>query len=427
MPFKKILARKKYNPGQPQTPRYYRSMVGGTSVNEYSSMQVAAYYRGVIYVTGQMAKLPLDIKNEAKEKQMRNRVYKLLNKRPNPEMTAFTFKQLMGQLAINKGNGYAEIERDGAGRPVALWPLKSDHVQPRRDSNNKLIYKIIGGHPSGNGDDTYLLPQDIFHLKNFHSQDGIEAESTIAFAAESLGVSLGAEKFSNGLWANSGIPSGVIQVKGKLSPEGAKNLKAHWSESVGGRKTGGTAVLDDGAEYKPLILQPDQLQFLETKKFSVPQIARFLGVPPTKLYDTEASKYKNVEQDNLGVVIDTLDMWAKNWENEIDVKLLGFNSTMYSEMDLYAIFRGDMETRATYYTKMMQVGAITPNQIRAAEGQPSYEGGDRYYIATNNYTPADRVDEVIDSQVNKSDNINENNDDAATEAVVNYLVRKTGN
>jgi hypothetical protein len=58
-----------------------------------------------------------------------------------------------------------------------------------------------------------------------------------------------------------------------------------------------------------------------------------------------------------------------------------------------------MATRAEYFSKMMQSGAITPNEIRAKEGLAGYVGGDRFFIATNNFTPEDRMDEIIDAQI----------------------------
>ena len=100
----------------------------------------------------------------------------------------------------------------------------------------------------------------------------------------------------------------------------------------------------------------------------------------------------------------------------------GFGGS-YTQLDLYAVFRGDMKTRSDYFSKMMQTGAITPNQIREKEGMAGYEGGDRYYIAVNNYTPSDRVDEVIDSQVKNKDQTNppSNGDDKLQDALIDYL------
>lgn len=151
-------------------------------------------------------------------------------------------------------------------------------------------------------------------------------------------------------------------------------------------------------------MQPDVLQFLESRQFGILEIARFLGVPPTKLFDTTAATYSNVENANLEVATDTLDSWATNLEMEADVKILNNrHGGRFTDINLYAIFRGDMKTRSDYFKAMMGVSAITPNQIRKLEGQPGYPGGDKYYIATNNFSPVDRLDEIIDADIKQKE------------------------
>jgi hypothetical protein len=60
-------------------------------------------------------------------------LYPLLNLRPNPNMSAISFRTALMFSAVPMGNGYAEIERNRAGRPVALWPIFADRVWPEMD------------------------------------------------------------------------------------------------------------------------------------------------------------------------------------------------------------------------------------------------------------------------------------------------------
>lgn len=371
---------------------------GGTLVNEDSAMQASAFYRGVIYISTQVAKLPWEVKDSKNNKLEDHEVFWLLNVAPNPEITSMSLKLFLIQCAILRGNGYAEIERDPFGRPKALWPINPNLVEPIRDAEGNLWYKVTGG--AWDGKDAYLKPKDIFIVKNFHTKDALQGQGVVGYAMDTLGISLGADKFANSLFANGGMPSGILQHPGKMSDEAYKRLKETWSANNGGRKTGQTAILEDGVEYKPLSHSPDVLQFIESRKFNVVEIARFLGVPPTKLFDSDAAKFNNIEHANLEVATDTLDSWCRMLESEADVKLLNGRFKGYrTEFDLYAVFRGDMDTRSQYFSRMMQTGAITPNEIRMKEGLAPYKGGDRYFIAVNNFTPADRLDEVIDAQV----------------------------
>ena len=142
--------------------------------------------------------------------------------------------------------------------------------------------------------------------------------------------------------------------------------------------------------------------------------------------ETDQSKFKNVEQGNLEVAIDTLDSWARNIEMEGDVKLLNNgHGGRKTELNLYDIFRGDMETRSTYFNNMMKTGSMTPNQIRIAEGMSPYDDGDRYYIATNNFTPVDKMDDVIDSQIKRNTSSGKTeNSKKLEDAALNYLKGK---
>lgn len=372
--------------------------LGGTKVSSDNASKVSAYYRGVTYLSTQLAKLPIHIKDSKNVIDERSNVAFLLNVQPNPETTAFAFKNYLFRCAIDHGCGYAEIERDLLGRPVNLWQIDPSRVTPiRQIGTNKLFYRIDGNEF---GNHVILDPKDILIIRNMYSRDGITAESTINFAAEVLGISLGADKFANSLYANGTMPSGVLTAPQQLSDEAYSRLKDSWNDSMKGGKVGGTVILEDGVKYEAISHSPANLQFIETRKFNVLEIARFLGVPPIKLFDMDSAKYGNMEQVQLEVATDVLDAWARNIESEVDIKLLSKrHSNKRCELDIHAVFRGDMSTRSTYFTKMMQSASMTPNEIRVKEGLAPYEGGDRFYIATNNFSPVDRVDELLNAQI----------------------------
>lgn len=383
-------------------PRRAFGMSAGVLVNEDTASKVAAYYRGFVYISTQIAKLPWEVKDRDNN-ILEGPISNLLNLAPNPNINAFYFRLFAIQQAIHHGNFYAEIERNTLGTPVNLWPLKTNLVEPLLTDSGNLVYAIQGG--GKNGETVYLPSQDVFHIRNLHTKNGIIGEGIIAYAMDAIGISAGADRMASGLFANSGIPSGILTHPGKLSDEAYLRLKQSWIEQQSGRKSASVAILEEGIEWKTLNMEPTLLQFLDSRKFGVIEIGRFLGLPPTKLFDNSAATYNNVENANLEVATDTLDTWAVNLEMEADVKLLNYRfGGKFTELDLYSVFRGDMKTRADYFTKMMQSAAITPNQIRRREGlPPGGPEGDRYYIANNNFAPIDRIDEIVDAQVKKGD------------------------
>lgn len=417
MAIRDFFAQKRYKENQPVSNRRLINMSGGTLIDQSSAMEVSAFYRGLVYISQQIAKIPWNVKSADNVIQSSHKVNTLLDMAPNSEMNSMTWRLKIIQEAIMNGNHYSEIVRDTAGRVVALWPMLHSDVFPYRESNTgELKYRIIGGGRAGN--DVTLDRNEVYHIRNFHTIDGIVGLGLLDYASEILGIAKGADRLANSLYANSGMPSAVLETDRTLSEDVVDRLIESWKQKYGGRKTGGTAILEEGLKYKSTMIQPDVLQFLETRKFNVVEIARFLGLPPTKLFDTEVATFNNIENSNLEVATDTLDAWARNLEAEADVKLLNNRFKGYkTEMNMHAIFRGDMKTRGQYWKDRMQTGSITPNDILLAEGGTPYEGGDRYFVATNNYTPADRIDEVIDSQLKgKKDN---NLDDAVAKYLKN--------
>lgn len=373
--------------------------IANVAVNPDSAMQVAAFYRGVNYISTSIANLPVDIKNK-KNEIVENKITQLLNVSPNLEMNAHVFKLLGTVMAILHGNFYCEIERDSLGRPIAIWPINEYDVAPWRDANGVLWYRVGGGSVVRNGEDALIRPRDILHIRNIFTKDGFLGQGLVAYAKDTLGINLNANRMASNLYGNMGMPSGILSFDGTLSKEAAERVKEQWKSTQGGDKIGGTAVLEAGAKFQPLNLTPDVLQFLESRKFGVLEIARFLGVPPTKLYDGDSSSYNNIEHNNLEVATDTLNTWARIWEAEIDMKLLGMQyGGQYCEFDLYDVFRGDMDKRSQYYTRLFNIGAMSSNEIRNKEGRAGYDGGGEYYVASNNLTPVSRLNEIIDANI----------------------------
>jgi len=273
----------------------------------------------------------------------------------------------------------------------------SESVEVLRATTGELVYRVSGSNSAAT---VYLPAIDVFHVRNFHSKDNVVGQGIVAYAKDTIGHGKAAGNMAARLFDNGGIPSGVLEVPGALSDEAFLRIKEGWKEAQTGRKAASVAVLEEGVKYSPITIKPDNLQLLESRKFNVIEIALFLGVHPSKLYDTERTGQTNQEQINLDIVNDTITSWCTAFELEADIKLLGkrFNGR-HSKFDLYDFNKGDMASRATYFTKMMQSAAMTPNEIRVREGLSPYEGGDRYWIAANNFSPNDRIDEIIDSQI----------------------------
>lgn len=129
----------------------YAFFLGGTtagkSVTERSAMQMTAVYACVRILSEAIAGLPLHLyrytKTGSKEKAIDHPLYLLLHDEPNPEMSAFVFRETLMTHLLLWGNAYAQIIRNGKGEVIALYPLMPNKMTVDRDQNGRLYYSYL--------------------------------------------------------------------------------------------------------------------------------------------------------------------------------------------------------------------------------------------------------------------------------------------
>ncbi|MEK9724929.1 MAG: phage portal protein, partial [Rhodospirillaceae bacterium] len=166
----------------------------GVAVNEASALSYSAVWAAVALIASDVASLPLVLYRRTGERSRARYVdhplYELLHDAPNPEMTSLVFRETLQAHVLTWGNGYAEIQRDGAGRPVALWPLSPDRVTVER-VGRELVYRYPSATPGR--PDVILPASDVLHVPGL-GYDGLVGYSVIRQARESIGLGLATER-----------------------------------------------------------------------------------------------------------------------------------------------------------------------------------------------------------------------------------------
>lgn len=353
----------------------------GVHVNEDSAMRFSAVWGAVRILSETIASLPLNVykKTDAgKEIDREHPIYKLLHSEPNGFMTSFIFREVLMSHVSLWGNHYSLIVKKKQ-RPVELIPLHPTEVEPVL-LKNKLYYKVDSENVRG----TYDY-EDILHIPGL-SFDGIKGKSPITYARENIGLGLAAEKFGANFFGNGANLSGVLEHPATLSDAAQGRILKSWNSKYSGiNKSHKTAVLEEGMKYTRIGIPPQDSQFIETRKFSINEIARIFRIPPHMLADLEKSSFSNIEQQSIEFVIHTIRPWVVRIEQEINRKLFwevekGVN---FAEFNLNGLLRGDAEARGSFYNTMFMIGAMSPNDIREFENLNKIDGGEKYYVPLN--------------------------------------------
>lgn len=320
----------------------------------------------------------------------RHPVATLLYERPNAYMSAFTFKQtLQGHVGIY-GNGFAYIEWGVDGYPMALWPLDPVRTTVQLDvTTGQLVYHT----QNARGEVYTLTPHDVLHFKAF-TRDGLVGIPAWRTLADELDGQQATKKFISQFYKNGTLSSGVLQTASKIEPEAKQRVREEWERVNGGiNNAGRVAVLDFGLEYKPIGMQLDQAQFLDTQKFGITEVAKVYRIPPHKLAQLDRATYANAEAMGLDYIKTTLLPIFTQWEQEINYKLFTEKerASFYVKFNAAAELRGDSSARAQYYKDMITNGIYTINEIREMEEMDNIGvDGDKHFVSLN-YTTLDAV------------------------------------
>ena len=367
--------------------------VAGVNVTPESALQITAVFSAIRVLSESVAMLPLilyrRLEPRGKARATEHALYSLLHDAPNPEMTAFDFRDtLMGHLC-GWGNAYAEIEYNRGGKITALWPLRPDRMRVER-KKGKLIYSY--DLPDKFGTTVDLDMERVFHVRGLGS-NGIVGYSPIYLARQALGLTQALEDHGGRFFGNGARPGTVLETPSKLSDQAYARLKSDWEKRHGGLTNAfRTAILEEGLKLHEFGIPNDDAQFLETRKFQVTEVARLYRVPPHKIMDLSQATFSNIEHQGIEFVSDSLMPWLVRWEQHTGRSLL----TEQERRELFAQFlvdgllRGDTASRYQAYATARQWGWYSANDVREKENENPVEGGDVYLVPMN-MVAADQV------------------------------------
>jgi len=358
-----------------------RSTLSGTSVTPKTALGLTAAYAAINVLSGDVSALPLPVyrrrpdggRDEARDHPL----WEILNVTPDDETPSIRFRHAMIGHKLGWGNGYAEIVRDNGGRIKSLHLLDPRTKAMRTDG--VLEYRLIDGK--------ILRPVDVFHIAGF-GYDGLSGYSPIELARESVGLAMAAEQFSASFFGNSMTVSGFIKLAGKLTDEARQNLRKSFEKMHGGPENAHRiGFLEQGHEFVQTSISPENAQLLASRQFQVLEIARLFRIPPHKIGDYVQAHLSSVEEANLDYLVTTLLALCEQDEQAMNFRLLTSEERKkgyYVEHNMAAFMRGNMIARAEFYTKLRDLGVLTPNQIARFENlNPIGSEGDVRLVPLN--------------------------------------------
>lgn len=361
-----------------------------------SRMAEVTYFTCLKVLSEAVSKLPVALQKVTDDNGIvdmtGDTLWKTIRIRPNPFMTPSTFWSATENCRNHFGNAYVHIDRTSDG--VNLWILDPQCVRIRMSmlcdlSEQPDIYYVYTSPQSG---EEHIYPSDdILHFKTSTTFGGLIGLSVQEKLKLSLDGAVKSQEMLNSLYENNFVSKVAVQFQPgaetntQLKEQYVQQLQAYADGKVKGTRS--FIPVAFGTSLVPLNIKLTDGQFLELRKYTALQIASAFGIKPNHLNDYEKASYTNSEAQQLAFYTDTMLYIIKQYEEELNFKLLSDEQRKNGyrfKFNIAAVLRGDTKSQLESLAQGVSNGVYTPNEARRNLDLPSKPGGDRLYFNGSN-------------------------------------------
>jgi len=362
---------------------YVNGIDAGVTVNTDTALRFTAVFAAIKILSENIAGLPKAVMirtdDGGYELAKKHPAYNLLADSPNPYTDTFVFWFTIIAWLMGKGNAFAIIRYE-KGKPVRLEQVDPDFVSIRFINGEKM-YVVKSLDPAFSFLDGTYLDNEMLHFMLF-TRDGIIGVDPITYNAAAIGEGIAAQKFTADFFRAGGAIKGTLETDQALGDDDYERFMAHYKQSA---QNGETPLLEYGFKYKVVNISPDAAQLLQSKTFSIDDIARIYSIPPHMLAELTHATFSNIEQQNIFFGEYSLRPICKRIEKQLERKLFTGRErdSFHIKFDLNGLMRGDAQARSVFYEKGINCGWLTPNEAREFEGMRRLPGLDEPRIPLN--------------------------------------------
>lgn len=335
----------------------------GVQIDEKTVFRINAIFSATSLISDTISTLPLDvfIRRDGARFPFRPRPEWVQNPSVGLPREAFYGQCIMSLLL--DGNCFVRIFTNRRGEIVNLMVLNPMSVQIERSNSGVLTFRV-------EGEPRPLTSEEVLYIPDVMRPGSVRGISRVDALKQDFGLAMALTRYAATFFGNGTSLSGVIEFPGNLNQEQAEQLQNSFdSRHQSFRKAHKTGILTGGATFKPTQTDPEQSTLVESRNQSVADVARAFKVPPHLLGLEIGMSYNSVEQTNLAFVTHCLRPTAAKLESAFSSLMNRYpgGEDAFLRFNFDGLLRADIESRTTAYSKMLQAGAMSVNEVRALE------------------------------------------------------------
>lgn len=351
-------------------------------VSDNAALGMSAFYSCVDLISNSVAtptwKVYEEFTNGDKNVSKTHPNFQLIYSRPDRHTSSFVFRKTLMIHVLIYGNAVVEIVMGKNNRPASFKLLKpSDYTF--LDTDDRLLVQKKNGQ--------VLQEEDYIHIKDL-SLDGKIGISKIGLTKKGLKTQLTAEAFLSKYYEKGTFTNGYLKVSTKPDNGTLRSISETWDEQYGGIGSAyKTPTLPLGTEYIPLTKSNVESQLMEFLQYSPQRIYQTFRVPPHLVSDMDKSTSfgKGIEDLSILYLTHTLLPWVTQLEQEFNYKAFRASEygRFYTKINLRSLERANFADQMEGFSKAIQAGIYSPNEVRTLLDVNNYVAGDVYMVNGN--------------------------------------------
>lgn len=352
----------------------------GMGISPEAGLSVLTAYQCVRIKASTYASIPTILYRRlpggGRERAEDHPLYRTFSVAANPDMTAFSWKNLAKGHIETWGNHFSDIVTRGDGS-VELWPIRPDRIEVYWDREGRKAYDYL--HPTQGR--RSLDPRRVLHLMAM-TTDGLVGLSPITQMRRAMVLYRVAESYGESVFRNGARPATVLTHPKTLSPAAIERLGAQMDGLRGSGNAGKTVVLEEGLSVVEVGFPPEDAQFLESRLFQKREITAGFGLSTGMLNDPENREKEDEESRKF--IKRTMVPDFEAFEQEVQLQVID-DDRYFVEFLVDAYLRGDPKARADAFAVRWEHGTLNADEWRGKENEaPLPDGlGEAYYRPAN--------------------------------------------
>lgn len=340
----------------------------GVKVDTETAQKISAWYRGRDILATTLAMLPLGIFERLPDDggstpARGNPLYDVLHDTPNGWQDSFQWRRQAMFSLIDHGNSCHFVTPGARGFVDQLQPIPPELVTGKQIKSGPNKGRKLFDVRDDTGRTTTYTQDEVFHLMGA-SDNGYWGKGILAAARQSLGTALATETYATNIFGKGTLNGGVIEVPAVLDDEASRRMALSFVTRPGEYHL--PKVLEQGSKWVQNDMTPEDAQMLLSRKFTVDDIARWLGIPRMMLENSDPS-FGNAEQFGKQFITINMGGWLSLFEFAINGQLILNPRRFFAQFNRDAFERGDLAARWAAHVAAVNAGIKSVDEARAVE------------------------------------------------------------